>query len=248
MTQRLPFALLLIVVLGCKSDEEKLIEAHRDKLQAVLEKVAALAPIAEKEARLTTETWPVAGVKWPTNVYTDPHGNALWLWSHQLVDPCANRDATFAEDNTGYDYIIFTQTQVSTTGGALQAPKCALAGEKDTGLDERAVKYVEGIKYLLVLRPAVKTSPMLDRAEVEASLEAYKKTGKGTDVEHFTAGRLAGDALLYELGSNKLLGGFTFDAVSSDKLKVDSRSAGIEEMRHDLSKRLEAELAAKLRM
>ncbi len=244
-------ALAVLGVLGCKSDVEKILDKHKDKLKPQLDKIAALSPIVAKEPKLTTDRWPVPGVKWPTNVYTDPNGgNALWAWSHQLVDPCSNREATFAKDNTGSDYIILTETQVSTTGDLLGLPGCAVAGklEQAAGLDEHAVTYLEGVTHVLVLRPEVKQVPELDKAESDASYESYMKTGKGKDVEHFVPGRIAGDALLYELGTGKLVGGFLFDATNSESVEVKGASAGIQEMRFDIAKRLESQIAAKLRM
>ena len=237
------------LVLACKSDTEKILEAHGSKLKPILEQVAALSPIADKAPKLTTETWPVPGVKWSSNIYTDPNGNAIWLWSHQLVDPCKHEITTYAPDNSGSDYIIFTQSHVSTAGDALRGPSCAISGKHDGWLNEKAVKYVEGVRYLLVLRPDVKVKPELDEAERKASVDDYIASGKSKDVEHFVPGRIAGDALLYELGTNKLLGGFTFDVKNGDEITIKDRgSPGYAEMQTDLAKRLEAVLSAKLSM
>lgn len=238
----------MVLVVGCKSDVEKILDKHGDKLKTQLDKLAALSAIVEKEPPLATETWPVPGVKWPANIYQNPDGNALWIWSNQLVDPCTNRTTTFAKDNSGSDYIIITDSTLTTTGDLLQYPGCALTGKKELaeGLDERAVKYLVGVRYALVLRPTVKDAPHLDSAEVSASTDEYLKTGKGKDVEHFVPGRIAGDALLYDLATSKLAGGFKFDVTSSETVKV--QGAGIDEIQQDVVDHLESALAAKLRM
>lgn len=241
--------LLLLLVCACKSDLEKLVARHHDKLEAQLDKAAALAPIVEKQPKLTADQWPVPGVKF-TNPYDaqDHSGNAFWEWSNQLVDPCTNWTTTYAKDNSGNDFILVTDTLLDTTGGLLEKPSCALTGnmQRAAGLDEKQASYLENARYVLVLRLAIKQKPELDQAEVKADVDAYIASGKGKDVSHFVPGRLAGDALLYELATAKLAGGFTFDVTSSDEVSI--QGAGLDEIREDLDKHLATVLAAKLAM
>jgi len=242
---KLSACLAVLFALGCKSDEEKIVDAHKSKLKVQFERIAALAPKVEKEPKLTADTWPVAGVKFSDNIYTDPSGNTLLAWSHQLVDACTNDNVTFAKDNTGTDWIILSNTIVSTAIGALALPKCALDGkmERAAGMSVKQVEYLVATKYLLVLRPHDKQAPSLDAAEVSASTDAYLKGDKSKEVKHFVPGRIAGDALLYELESGKLLGGFVFDANSSDVVEV---GASYDNLRFDVGKNLEKLLIAKM--
>ena len=236
---------LVVFVTACKSDVDKLLDAHGDKVKAQLTKIAALEPIVAKEAKLAEDHWPVAGAKLPGNSYQDASGNTMWSWSHQLVDPCTHRFTTYAKDNEGMEFIIMADSRISTTSAdtATMYAKCAVDGKDSGGFDEKQALYLERVTYVIVLRPEIKQAPELDRGEVMKDTDAYLKGEKGPGVSHFVPGRLAGDALVYELATAKLAGGFRFDVTSSES--VSTRGAGIDEIRRDLSSNLEKFLVAK---
>jgi hypothetical protein len=224
----------LLLLSACKSAEQKLLDANREKITAALGQLKALAPIVEKQPPLEEARWPVAGAKVGENTGV--------VWANVLTGTCNDMRTTYAADNSGSDYI---HLDVDRSEYWFEKPTCGLEGNENLimGLSEKDVETLIGMKYALVLRATVKEQAQLDPAEVAASLEAYQKTGKGTDIEHFIPGRLAGDALLYELATGKLVGNFPFDARSSDKVKASST---YQELVYDLNAQLDRQLRAKL--
>jgi hypothetical protein len=227
--------LCLLLLAACKSPEQKLADAHGPKIAATLKSIAALSPLVEKQPALPAPRWPIAGAKVGTNTGV--------VWSNQLTDPCTHWYTTYAPDNGGNDFIHIKQDQSEYW---LTKPACAVAGNKDKmgGFRQDDVDTLLGMKYVLVLHPTQKKAPRIDAGEASASVDEYLKTGKGKNVEHFSSGRIAGDALLYELATAKLVGGFPFDASSSDTVKTKT---DFKELVFDLNEQLETQLDATLR-
>jgi hypothetical protein len=198
---------------------------------AKINQLKELAPLVEKQAHPADPNWPVAGAK--------VGETAQVIWANKLTGSCNEMRTTYAADNSGFDYIHMLRLDL--TDSWLEVPICAVEGNKElmVGLRQGNIDTLLAMRFALVLKPTVKQIPHVNRAEASASVDAYMKTGEGTDIEHFVPGRLAGDALLYELKTGKLVGNFPFDATSSPKVEV---SAGSDELKYDLNQQLENEL------
>jgi hypothetical protein len=227
---------LLVVVglLGCKSPEQKLLDANRDAIVAALGRFKALAPIVAKTPSPKDTRWPIADAKVGTNTGI--------LFAEALAGSCNDMRVTYAFDNKGSDYV---SVDLDKSEYWYEKLTCAIEGNQNLmlGFSQKEVDTLVGMKYALVLRLTTKQLPGLDKAEVAASLEAYQKTGKGTRIEHFDPGRVAGDALLFELATGELVGYFPFEAASSDTVEA---TRSYDELRYDLNQRLTSALRAKI--
>lgn len=229
-----PVVLVLFALVACKSKEQKLLDENHDEITAALGRLKALAPVVDKQEHLPEANWPVAGVK--------VGENAGLIWANALTGTCNQMWTTYAPDNSGTDFVALDLYRAEYW---FEKPTCAVEGNENLmkGLRKIDVDTLIQMKYALVLRTTIKEPPRLDRGEVTASVDAYKKTGQGTDLKHFVPGHIAGDALLYELSSGKLVGNFPFDAQSSGEVKV---GRNFQELTFDLNDQLEKQLQAQL--
>jgi len=229
---------VVLALAGCKSNEQKLIDAHRGQLVAQLDKLKALAPVVEKQPHLETAQWPVAGVK------VGEGGTAQLIFANKLGHACGFMMPTYAPDNTGGDYVSLTY--VDRSANWFEKVVCGVEGNEDLmgGLMQQDVDTLLAMKHVLVVRPTVKQVPQVARDEAKASVDSYLATGKGKDIEHFEPGRLAGDALLYELATGKLVGNFPFDVRSNATVEVER--ANYNNLVFDLNKQLDAAIQKQL--
>lgn len=224
--------LVVLALASCKSSEQKLLDANRDEMVAKINQLKALAPLVDKQERPAGPQWPVAGAKVGQTMQV--------VWANKLAGSCNAMFTTYAADNSGSDYIHMMK--LDSTSSWLEIPICAVEGNKElmVGLRQADIDTLVAMKFALVLKPTVKEPPHVDRAEAAASVEAYMKTGEGTDIKHFAPGLVSGDALLYELETGKLAGNFPFAATSSAQVEV---GAEYNELVYDLNHQLEKELA-----
>jgi hypothetical protein len=239
----------LAVCGGSKSTKE-LVDEHRAAAQPVVSALASLASIAKQHPPVNRDGFQLPSTVTLDFVFNSPGHNAAVLYGPTLVDPCAGKQE-WDKDPQRPDRKVEMSAPLD---GAefFRAATCALAtGTGEHGVDligdmlPEAFKVLTSIKYVLVVRPSVARKPSMD-GMTEAELETYKQTGKLPPPSNtFRGGRLAGDAMLYELATAKRLGGLRFDYQSADKVKVQG-SDQIEQLGYDLLKDARFDLAKRL--
>jgi hypothetical protein len=235
--------LVAIGAIGCDAyKRKKVIEEHRAASTAQLAKITALAPIAEAHAPLTRDDW-----KLPPGVQLDlrPHDSAVaydgpergarasyntaMVYVEQLARPCESDGLTWQHHDRGFFFLSPVRSNAW-----LIDPACALetgsgmhGAEIDLRVLDDGLRTLARTKYVLVLRLRERTKPNLVMAElIEKKMESFK------------AGRVAGDALLFDVEARKYLAGFVIDASNSETVSVRDK---------DVHGQLESELLERTR-
>jgi hypothetical protein len=228
---RLAAGLLFLIACGGKS-AGKIADDHRAKAEPIIAQLKALAPIAKAAPTLTATAWqlpPGVAVDFDMTMPNEANANAGAVSLGTLADPC-NGDLTI-KWNDGKELAF----PLDKTDVWLRDPACLLAtgkgkfGNEDLDKDqvERKFKLLESVKYVLVVRPTSLVRPVIQ------------------DKDQFTMGTIAGDVHLYELATQKDLGGFAFSVASADTIKVVGPSQS-DQVAEDLTKDTRFELSKQL--
>lgn len=184
--------MLLVSLLGCATDERvAMIESHRAKAVPQLVAIKALAPIVAAAPPLPREAWP------PTVPFV-VGGDTQLVWEEDLADPCRSFGKLWTHAPL---QVEFDQSELWLAG-----PACVYGDPPSNEHGERlevGLAALERVKYVIVVR-----APKAERPSISGSKSSFK------------AGRLAGDALMYELATKQIVGGFKFDVTHGDRLVV----------------------------
>ena len=233
----------LLVACGGPSTGE-LAELHRVAGTTKLAQVVALAPSVAKLPPVTVEAWQLpAGLKldfswdpWDPASSARSAYNAAIAHESQLAQPCASDWITWPKS------VDLFFVSIANAENWLIEPACLL----ETGKGRRGREPVfdtlnsgllqlESTKYVLVLRMRTLLRPGLVSAELEAN-----------KMESFEPGRIAGDAVLYEIATGAHLGGFAFDI--SNKSEVEVRDTRVTaQLELELTGNLKSEIVARLK-
>src|SRR6266545_1794455 len=211
--------LLVVATAGCGGGSPSSI-ADRRRAQAE-PKIAALRALAadvDRRPPVTADGWTLpAGEKLDFIWHKNPAHNASIAYAVHLADPCTENDLKYdnldTSDNRFYGPLDDSENW-------LRGPACLLQngtwlhGVKDVEAAQvnAAFDRLAATKYALIVRIRTAARPTLVESEIKAG-----------ELETFHPGRVAGDALLYEVASGRLLGGFAFDVTSTEKVEVYDR-------------------------
>lgn len=217
----LPIVLLLA---GCGGESAStLADAHREAASKKLTQIAALAPIVERQPPLTEDVWNLPdGLKLDfvphAQTFLDngmpapnPNYNAALAFQEHIANPSDGESLEWQSGSKDLFLLL-----VDKSDQWLLEPACLLATGKGRYGSEpvidnmkRGFDWLERTKYLLVLRLPTRQPPGLILQELQAG-----------EMKSFTSGHVAGDAVLYDLESGALLGGFVIDATSRSEEEV----------------------------
>lgn len=244
------YALTLLILAGCGGESvQSIVDAHRAAATAQLAKIAALAPAVEKQPLLTQDAWKVpAGVRldfvpfgetYDSDMRRAPSAkyNTAVVFEHQLAKPSTAEPLYW--ESAAKD--LFLLSGIDHTDRWLLDPACVLEttrGRYDSepvpSLLAEGFDWLERTKYLLVLRLRTRQPPGLILEELEAG-----------EMKTFSGGRIAGDALLFEIDGATCLGGVAIEGRSDDQVEV--RNAGVHsQLRLKLAANTEEVLKQKL--
>jgi hypothetical protein len=215
---------VFLVACGGGKTAKKVVDDHRAAADPILAQLAALAPVIEKAPPVTENKLEVpAGVKLDFGFIVGAKHNASVVYLPRMTAPC-DAKMTWPKAPADARAIEFS-APLEKADLWIQAPACALRGEAtpigdDADLLEERFKNLEATKYVLV----IKTTTMIHPAMTPLTEEEWKKVSGGDykagERTTFTPGKLAGEARLYELATQKPLGGFTFSHESAPTVKV----------------------------
>lgn len=229
--------LIALALVACKSEREKLVDAHGARLKVQLDHLAALAPLAARAPAIVAA--PETGAPaWPPPALRGARfewgGDGAVVFEHQLAHACDEPWTTFDKDHvSGRDFIIMT----SFSTDWLNNVACSVAGKNpnladfgDQYLGEPDVQRALALKYVLAIR-----------------LRTIESPGFGATDRTFAPGRLAGDALAFELATGKLVGGFAIDVTNPPTLEFRGKAyETADQARLQLGQALQDALAARL--
>jgi hypothetical protein len=225
-SRQVAWSALVLALAACGSSKsaKDIAESQRATAEPILAQVATIGQAARTQAPITGD-----GIHLPTGVkldfipYDNPAFNAGIAYPAELADPCAG--AVSWDANPMRPDRDRSMRPPLGDANWLRVTSCLLAGKSQgegSDLAAEAFAHLAKIQYLLVIRPTEARRPEV-AGMTQAELDEYTRSGKlPPDRETFSGGRFAGDALLYELATAKLLGGFAFAYESADKVEVVS--------------------------
>ena len=215
---------LFLISCGGGKTTAKVVDGHRAAAEPILAQLAALAPVVEKAPPVTENKLEVpAGVKLDFGFIVGAKHNASVVYLPRMTAPCDVK-MTWPKVSSDARELVFS-APLEKAELWIQTPACALRGQPtpigdDADLLEERFQTLEATKYVLV----IKTTTMVHPAMTPMTEEEWKKVVGGDykagTKTTFTPGKLAGEARLYELATQKPLGGFTFSHESAPKVKV----------------------------
>lgn len=226
MKLHLAASLLAVDLIACGGGKTatKVVDDHRAAAAPILAQLAALAPVADKAPPVTENKLDVpAGVKLDFGFTASSRHNSSVVYLPRMTAPC-DAAMMWPKDPSSAKTISFG-APLEHADLWVRDPACALRGDRppsgdDAELLEERFQKLEATRYVLVIKPTTMIHPAIT-ALTDAEWERvkggdYAAGGKNT----FTPGKLAGEARLYELATQKPLGGFTFSFESAPKVKV----------------------------
>lgn len=215
----------LLLLAGCGGKSVKsVVDAHRAAATAKLAKIAALAPIVEKQPTLVKDVWNIPqGVRlhykpfvelYNSDMSRDPHPdyNTAIALEHLLAKPSTADHIFWDSGNKGLfllSGIDHSQEWLLEPAAVLETGARRYGSEPVASILDEGLSWLERTKYLVVLRVPTRVPPGLVMEELKAR-----------EMKTFTGGRVAGDALLYDIESASFLGGFAFEGKSDEKVEV----------------------------
>lgn len=210
-------AALVVVAFGCGGESASdVIAKHKAKGTPVLEQVKALQPIIAKQPPVTVRTWSL------------PPGTKLDFDPGDMVTP----NPAF---NTGVTYVEYVEklcdaesrywNPITPSSGELRLdiergqdwllhPACFLTTGKPW--DKRSMPINRDVEAQLTWLTQVRYVVVIRLGEVDMANMTSKDT--------YDPGRVQGDVLVYELGTQKLVGAYPFDATLPDKFMSEWQS------------------------
>lgn len=212
-------ASLLLLLAACGGESATaLADAHRAAASARLAKIAALAPIVEKQPALVEAAWklpdglrldcvPFGELISATGTRTpNPAYNTAIAFSEHLAKPSAAANLEWQSGNKDTFLLLIDKSDrwLLETACFIESGRGRYGSEPVLSNLKEDLDWLERTRYVLVLRLPMRRPPGLVLKELQAG-----------DMKSFTAGQVAGDALLYDVDNGALLGGFVIDVTSA---------------------------------
>ena len=217
---------VFLMACGGGKTAKKVVDSHRAAAEPILAQLAALAPIVDKAPPVTENKLEVpAGVKLDFGFIVGSNHNASVVYLPRMTAPC-DAKTTWPKVAGDAREIEFS-APLEKAELWIQDPACSLRGGTvrggdDADLLEERFQKLESTKYVLV----IKTTTMVHPAMTALTEEEWKKVSGGDykagEKTTFTPGKLAGEARLYEIATQKPLGGFRFSHESAPTVKVNN--------------------------
>jgi hypothetical protein len=188
--------LLLVCVIACGGKSTKSNEQMQKEHKApLLGKLAALKAAADAGAGHASDPGvaTVADLDFDTVSHNDK-ANAIAVLAVEAQDPASDPTPPLRFQGDLDDDVRVVKAFVGVQVGPH-------SGTKEWGWDEPMFKRFENLKYVLLVYPTHTQLPHKDSSD------------------EFTPGEVTADAVLVELSTNKILGGFTVSAESSDEVR-----------------------------
>ncbi len=218
------FLPLILLLAACGGESATaLADAHRAASSAALARIAALAPIVEKQPALGEDRW-----KLPDGLRLDcvPFGERIADDGTRTPNPAYNTAIAFAEHlakpgeaaslewqsgnkDTFLLLVDKSDRWLLETAAFLEMGRGRYGSEPVLSNLKQDLDWLERTRYLLVLRLPTRQPPGLVMQELRAG-----------EMKTFTPGRVTGDALLYDLEKSALVGGFPIDVTSAASEEV----------------------------
>lgn len=167
----------------------------------------------------------------------NPEYNTAIAFEHQLAKPSTAESLYW--QSGGKD--LFLLSGLDHCDQWLIEPACVVetgmgrnGSEPVVSLLEEGFSWLERTKYLLVLRLRTRQPPGLVMEELKAG-----------EMKTFSGGRIAGDAVLYEIDTARFLGGITVEGRSDENVEVRKGSVH-SQLQLKLAANAEAEIRKKM--
>jgi hypothetical protein len=201
--------MLLVCVIACSGDKTKsnaqVQKEHKAPLQAKLAEIKAAADAGAGHAS-DPGAPSVPGLSFDTVSHAD-QANALAVLAEEAENPTADPEPELRFQDVTNDAHRFVKAFV----GVNVEPFNGIVEWAGHDVD---FKRFEHLKYVLVIYPTKTQLPHKDGSE------------------KFTGGAVTSDAVLVELSTNKILGGFSVSAASSDKVLSENVDGHLGEDKH----------------
>jgi hypothetical protein len=214
---------LFLLLAACGGESAaSLAEAHRAAGTAKLAKIAALAPLVAAQPLLTADAWQLPpGERLDFVAFTgnltkegkrepNPTYNAAIAYEDHLAKPATAENMSWQHGKDLFLLMCDSSDEWLIGTACLFETGLGRYGSEPVVYNlESGLSALERMKYLLVLRLRTRQPPNLVMSELQAG-----------QMKSFEGGRVAGDAVLYDVEHGTMLGGFTVDAGSDAEVEV----------------------------